>query len=149
VLCDGDGKVQGLWLTYSMQHENYTNGSYIAGFPISLVKPILKSLKNGEVPKLHDLDVEFRTMRIAEAKDHGLSDEWVKKIESIPNSKCKLLYVLNILDSTSNSGKLLKMGDIFLTINGNIVTQMDDLPMAFHYLEEVDIVRFFINLCIF
>ena len=142
MLCDSDGKVQGLWLTYSMQYENLSNGSYITGFPISLVKSTLNSLKNGEVPKLHDLDVEFRTMRIAEAKDHGLSDEWVKKVESIPNSKRKLLYVLNILDSTSPSGKLLEVGDIILTINGNMVTQMDDLPMTFHYLEEVDMVRF-------
>src|SRR5688572_5755515 len=106
-------------MTYSTQNEKKHNTIFIKGFPISLVKPTLKSIKNGELPKLHDLDVEFRTMRIAKAKDLGLSEGWVKKVESIPNSKHKLLFVLNILDSTSPSGKLLQVGDIILTINGN------------------------------
>jgi len=115
------------------------NTRFVRGFPISLVKPTLKSIKDGETPKLHDIDFELRSMRIAKAKDLGLSDEWVKKIESVPNSKHKLLFVFNILDSTSPSGKLLEVGDIILMIDGKMVTRMDDLPMAYHYSEEVDI----------
>jgi hypothetical protein len=143
VLCDGDGKAQGLWMMYSTQNDKSNNVRVITGFPISLIKPTLKSLKNKEIPKLYDLDVELRTMRMARAKDLGLSDEWVKKVESIPNSKHRLLHIVNILDSTSPSGKLLQVGDIVLSINGNAVTRMTDLPMAFHYSEEVDMVKSF------
>ncbi|RIA90832.1 trypsin-like cysteine/serine peptidase domain-containing protein [Glomus cerebriforme] len=139
VLCDGDGKVQGLWLTYSYQNDNCEEITYMKGFPISLIKPTLKSLKDGETPILHGLDVEFRTMRIVEAKNYGLSDEWVKKIESIKNSNHTLLHIINILDSTSPAGKLLKVGDIILMINGNIITKMSDLPAAIHYSKEVEI----------
>ncbi|GBC06884.1 hypothetical protein RclHR1_07110009 [Rhizophagus clarus] len=138
VLCDSDGKVQGLWLTYSAQDNKYKDVTYKCGFSISLVKPTLNSLKLGEIPKLYGLDVEFSTIQISKAKYYDLSDEWVRKVESIPNSKYNLLRVLNIHDSTSPSGKLLKVGDIVLTINDNMITKMSDLPMAFHYSKEVD-----------
>ncbi|PKY28468.1 trypsin-like serine protease [Rhizophagus irregularis] len=138
VLCDSDGNVQGLWLTYSAQDNKHNDLTYKCGFSISLVKPILNSLKLDEFPKLHGLDIEFWTIQISKAKDYGLSDEWVRKVESIPNSKNNLLRILNILDSTSPSGKSLEVGDIILMINNNMVTKMSDLPMAFHYSEEVD-----------
>ncbi|RIA99412.1 trypsin-like cysteine/serine peptidase domain-containing protein [Glomus cerebriforme] len=139
VLCDGDGKVQALWLNYYLQNEKYHNILNKKGVPKSLVEPTLKSLKNGELPKLYSLDVEFGTIQIVKAKDHGLSDEWVKRFESIPNSKYELLRILHILDSTSRSGKLLEVGDIILMINGNLVSRMSDLSVAFHYSEEVDV----------
>src|SRR4051794_14501332 len=77
VLCDYDGKVQGLWLTYSSQVD-FLETVFLTGFPISLLKPTLDLLKCGKFPKLHGLDVEFWTMGIAEARDLGLSDEWVR-----------------------------------------------------------------------
>ncbi|CAB4482019.1 uncharacterized protein OCT59_029483 [Rhizophagus irregularis] len=138
VLCDNDGKVQGLWLVYSLQNNKQQNIAYKKGFSISLVKPTINSLKLGEIPKLYCLDVEFFIIKLSKAKYYGLSDEWVKKVESIPNSKYSLLRVLNILDSTSPSGKLLKVGDIVLKINDNMITKMSDLSMAYHYSEEVD-----------
>ena len=64
---------------------------------ISLVKPTLKSLKHGELPKLYNLDVEFSTIHMVKAKDYGLSYEWVKKIESMPNSKYELLRIANMV----------------------------------------------------
>jgi hypothetical protein len=144
VLCDDDGKVQGLLLTYSSQNSKWEDITSTRGFPISLLKPTLKSLKRGEIPKSYGLDVEFRTMRIVDAKNYGLSDKWVKKVESASNSKYTLLYIINILDSTSPAGKSLEVGDIVLTINGNMVTRMDELPSAIHYSEEVDMVKYFI-----
>ncbi|RIA99361.1 trypsin-like cysteine/serine peptidase domain-containing protein [Glomus cerebriforme] len=140
VLCDADGKVQGLWLNYSSQNEKNKDITFMSGLPISLVKPVLEPLKRGEFPKLRGLDVEFWTMRIAAARALGLSDEWVRKVESAPNSKHTLLYILNILDSTSSAGKLLEVGDLVLMMNGRMVTRMSDLPAAFHYSEEVEMV---------
>ncbi|RGB42648.1 trypsin-like cysteine/serine peptidase domain-containing protein [Rhizophagus diaphanus] len=139
VLCEEDGKVQGLWLTYSSQNDNWEEISFIKGFPISLIKPTMISLKNGEEPILYSLDVEFRTIRLVEAKNYGLSDDWVKKIESSKNSRHNLLSIINILDSASPAGKLLKVGDIVLTINDKIITKMADLPAAIYYSKEVDL----------
>ena len=113
------------------------------GLPISLIKLAIEPLKRGEIPKLRGLNIELWTMDIVKAKDHGLSDEWVKKVESIPNSKHNLLYILHVLDQTSPAGKLLEIGDIVLTINGSMVTKMADLP-AYHHSEEVDMVSIFL-----
>ncbi len=145
MLCDIDGKVQGLWLNYSSQNEKNKDITFMSGLPISLVKPALESLKHEQLPKLRGLNVEFWTMRIAAARALGLSDEWVRKVETTPNSKHTLLYILNILDSTSPAGKLLEVGDIVLMMNGNMVTKMSDLPAAFHCSEEVDMVSIFIR----
>jgi hypothetical protein len=140
VLCDADGRVQALWLNYSSQNEKNKDITFMSGLPISLVKPVLEPLKLGELPKLRGLNVEFWTMRIAAARALGLSDEWVRKVESAVNSKHTLLYILNILDSASPAGKLLEVGDLVLMMNGRMVTRMSDLPAAFHYSEEVDMV---------
>jgi hypothetical protein len=83
-------------------------------------------------------------MRMVEAKNYGLSDDWVKKVESATNSRHNLLTIINILDSTSPAGKLLKVGDIILMINGKIITKMADLPAALHYSKEVELVNIII-----
>ncbi|GBC06882.1 hypothetical protein RclHR1_07110007 [Rhizophagus clarus] len=66
----------------------------------------------------------------------------VKRIINVYLSKCfsqrwKALNFEDIrLDDFIDS---LAVGDIILTINNNMVTKMSDLPITFHYLEEVDI----------
>jgi len=92
------------------------------------------------MPKLHNLNVEFWTMRIAPARTLGLTDKWVRKIEEVPNSKHTLLYVLNILETASPAGKLLKVGDLVLKMNGKVVTRMSDLPIVIHNSKTVDMV---------
>jgi len=65
---------------------------------------------------------------IVTAKFHGLSNEWTRIFESIPNN---LLYILHIPDKKNPAGKLY---DIVLMINGNMGTRMNYL-LALHYLE--------------
>ena len=66
-------------------------------------------------------------MRIAAARIVGLSDEWIKKIENAPGSKYQIMYILNILNSNSPAARLLNIGDIVLSIDGKVITRMDDL----------------------
>ncbi|CAJ0752714.1 22115_t:CDS:2 [Entrophospora sp. SA101] len=142
VLCNEEGKVQALWLKYSSQNENEKDYIFFCGLPISLVKPTVELIKKGEHPELRGLNVEFWTRRISTARAYGLPNDWIKKIESAPNSKHTMLYVLNILDFTSPAGKLLKVGDIVLKMNRNLVTRMADLPKAYNEAEEVDMLVF-------
>lgn len=130
LLCDPEGNVQGLWVNYSSQNEKGKDISFMCGLPINLVRPVLDPLIRGEKPELRGLDIEFWTMRIAAARTLGLSDEWVKKVEQSKSSRHTLLYVLNTLDERSESAKLLKVGDIVLSLNGNIVTRMADLSVV-------------------
>lgn len=138
VLCESNGKVHAIWLKYSSQNDSENDYIFFCGLPISIVLPTIEMIKIRKYPQLRGLNVEFWTRRIATARAYGLSTEWIKKIESAPNSKHSMLYVLNILDFTSPAGKLLKVGDIVLMMNGRLVTRMADLPAAYHQSEEVD-----------
>ncbi|CAG8506021.1 3909_t:CDS:2 [Cetraspora pellucida] len=138
VLCESNGRVQAIWLKYSSQNDSENDYIFYCGLPIAIVLTTIEMIKVGKYPQLRGLNVEFWTRRIATARAYGLSAEWIKRIESAKNSKHTMLYVLNILDFTSPAGKLLKVGDIVLMMNGRLVTRMADLPRAYHQSEEVD-----------
>lgn len=140
VLCDSDGLVQALWLNYSSQNDKGKDVSFMSGLPVSLVRSAIEPFQRGEKPKLRGLDIELWTMRIAAARTLGLTDSWVRKIEGGKSSRHTLLYVLNILDTSSPCAKVLKVGDIVLEINGQVVTRMGDLAVL-NDLEAVEMVR--------
>lgn len=127
LLTTEEGKVQALWVSYSSQNEKGKDISFMSGLPASLVQPVVDKFIKGENAVFKALDVEFWTMRIAAARTLGLSDEWVKRIEKSGSTRHTLLYVLNILDERSPSAKVLKVGDIVLSMNGQLVTRMSDL----------------------
>ncbi|KAF8932137.1 serine protease [Haplosporangium gracile] len=130
VLCDGDGFVQALWVNYSSQDEKGNDITFMSGLDVEAVVQVIHPFMRGEYPKLRALDVEFWTMRIAAARSLGLTDEWVQKIESDPNSKHTLLYVLSQLDASTPCGQMLKVGDIVLELEGRVATGMKDLERA-------------------
>ncbi|KAG0291459.1 serine protease [Linnemannia gamsii] len=130
VLCDGDGLVQALWVNYSSQDEKGNDITFMSGLDVEAVAQVIHPFMRGEYPRLRALDVEFWTMRIAAARSLGLTDEWVQRIESDPNSKHSLLYVLSLLDATTPCGQMLKVGDIVLELEGRVATGMKDLERA-------------------
>ncbi|KAF9090199.1 hypothetical protein BGX27_002319 [Mortierella sp. AM989] len=130
VLCDGEGNVQALWVNYSSQDEKGNDITFMSGLDIMNVKTVVEPFMRGEYPKLRALDVEFWTMRIAAARSLGLTDQWVQRVESDPDSKHTLLYVLSLLDSTSPCSQMLKVGDIILELEGKVATSMKDLERA-------------------
>ncbi|KAI7823553.1 trypsin-like cysteine/serine peptidase domain-containing protein [Gamsiella multidivaricata] len=130
VLCDNEGKVQALWVNYSSQDEKGNDITFMSGLDVAGVKTVIEPFMRGEYPKLRALDVEFWTMRIAAARSLGLTDRWVQRIESDPNSKHQLLYVLSLLDTTNPCSQMLKVGDIVLELEGKVATSMKDLDRA-------------------
>ncbi|KAF9127697.1 serine protease [Mortierella sp. 14UC] len=130
VLCDADGLVQALWVNYSSQDEKGNDITFMSGLAVECVTLVIEPFMRGEYPKLRALDVEFWTMRIAAARSLGLTDEWVQKIESDPNSKHSLLYVLSLLDASTPCSQMLKVGDIVLELAGRVATGMRDLERA-------------------
>ncbi|KAF9416024.1 serine protease, partial [Entomortierella beljakovae] len=138
VLCDGEGRVQALWVNYSSQDDKGNDISFMSGLDISCVYSVLEPFKKGEYPKLNGLDAEFWTMRIAAARSLGLTDQWVQKIESNPCSKHSLLYVLSLLDSTSPCSQMFRVGDIILELEGKVATGMKDLERV-RDLDQVDL----------
>jgi hypothetical protein len=117
-------------VNYSSQDEKGNDITFMSGLDVAGVKTVIEPFMRGEYPKLRAIDVEFWTMRIAAARSLGLTDQWVQRIESDPNSKHSLLYVLSLLDGTTPCGQMLKVGDIVLELEGKVATGMKDLDRA-------------------
>lgn len=147
LLTTEDGRVQALWVSYSSQNDKGKDISFMSGLQASLVQPTVQQFLRGGKVVFRGLDVEFWTMRIAAARTLGLSDEWVRKIEQSGSTRHTLLYVLNILDEKSPSAKALHVGDVVLSINGQIVTRMANL-MNIHEHTSVDMVSLSICICL-
>ncbi|KAI8338055.1 trypsin-like cysteine/serine peptidase domain-containing protein [Chlamydoabsidia padenii] len=147
LLTTEDGLVQGLWVSYSSQNEKARDTSFMSGISSSLIRPTLDRMilrdgddnDDGNPLTFKGLDAEFWTMRLAAARTLGLSDDWIKQIEVSGSTRHTLLYVLNILDERSALAKVLKVGDLVLTIQGKLVTRMTDLT-CLQDLDSVDMV---------
>ncbi|RCH87295.1 serine protease, partial [Rhizopus stolonifer] len=140
LMTDDEGLVHALYVSYSSQNEKGKDISFMSGLSGTLVKPTIDQfIEHGDKMTLKGLDVELWTMRIAAARTLGLSDTWVKKIEESSSTRHTLLYVLNVLDERSPCAKVLNVGDVILSLDGQLVTRMSHL-MLVHQQDTVDMV---------
>ncbi|KAG1244215.1 hypothetical protein G6F68_015535 [Rhizopus microsporus] len=130
LLTDDEGRVQAFWVSYSSQNEKGKDISFMSGLLSSLVKTTLDQYLQNRQMVFKGLDVELWTMRIAAARSLGLSDSWVKQIEMSGSTRHTLLYVLNVLDESS--AQTLCVGDIILSMNGNLITRMPQITQGDH-----------------
>ena len=148
---DDSGNVYGLWVSYSTQNEKGKDVAFMSGLPASLVRPtlerFLQQYKEGTQQQpvvFKGLDVEMWTMRLAAARTLGLSDDWVRKVEQSGSTRHSLPYIINILDERSPSAKALKVGDVILSINDQLITRLADLTKVIGATDNtVDMVRWF------
>ncbi|RCI03237.1 serine protease [Rhizopus stolonifer] len=135
VLADKEGKVHAFWVSYSSQNDRGKDFSFMSGLSFSLVKPVLDQYLQGHPMVFRGLNAELWTMRIAAARSLGLSDSWVKQLETSGSTRHTLLYVLNVLDESQS--QTLCVGDIILSMNGKMVTRMPQLTDGQDHVEMV------------
>lgn len=102
--------------------------------------PVVDKLKSGQAPIVRGLDVEIGTLQISHARLIGVSHDWIDKIKRKATDKQpSVLYILGITDISGLSGQLLKPGDILLTINDTVMTNISDISY-FHDQEALRLV---------
>jgi S1-C subfamily serine protease len=126
VLANEAGQVVGLWSSYAVE-----SGRDLAqenrGVPIDGVATMLDHIHAGT--PLHSLETELIPMQLADARQLGLSDEWLKKLELHDGTKRQALMVVRMVGG-SNAAKLLQQGDILLAIDDRTVTHFDEVEHA-------------------
>ncbi len=126
VLSNEAGQVVGLWSSYAVEgardlaQEN-------RGVPIDGVATMLEHIHAGT--PLHSLETELIPMQLADARQLGLSDEWLKKLELHDGNQRQALMVVRMVGG-SNAAKLLQQGDLLLAIDGRTVTHFDEVEHA-------------------
>ncbi|RCI07248.1 serine protease [Rhizopus stolonifer] len=126
-----DGKVRAFWMSFSIDTETDQLSSILGGLSAHLVLPVLSSLKSNKETAVYGLDAEFWGLQLSNARLLGLNEKWVSifRAEATGNKQPSVLYVLGIIDPSTESGKILKNSDLVLEINGKIPTSISDLSL--------------------
>ncbi|KAJ1957269.1 hypothetical protein GGI12_005073 [Dipsacomyces acuminosporus] len=138
VLSDDEGRVQGFWLSHLTTNSEGKDREIFAGLPADAILPVLERLQRGEEPKLRSLNIEVTPITVALARKSGLSDEWVSRIQEEGRSHGNLFWIKRI-ETLSKAVGVLKELDIIISINGKLMTRLEDLDVQYT-MERMEIV---------
>ena len=129
VLMTESGIVQAVWLFYDGSYRNHF------GLEACAIVPVISSIRDGTIPKLRLLPVEFEAIPLFQARVMGVSDEWITKAEE-HSLHHQLFMVKRIFND--HPGQLLE-GDILLSLNGKVITMASELDVL-HWHETLEAV---------
>ncbi|KAI8097081.1 uncharacterized protein BX664DRAFT_72534 [Halteromyces radiatus] len=141
-LADDEGRVQAFWMTFATEDEKDESVNVMGGLPSKLWKPtvikMIQAYKNQEDaswmttrPIIRGLDAEFWTMQLVHARLLNLPKKWLDVFGESDHPH--VLYLLGFTNPSSPCANVLKVGDIILSINGDIVSSVNELS---HYDQE-------------
>ncbi len=121
-IVDEGGLIHALWMSFA-----YEEGKEIKeiewAMPIRILEETLKSYQNNGV--YYSLDLRMRYQSLSRAIHMGLDNEWLQKYLKKHASQRRVLYIEQTIQGT-RAAKLLQPGDILLSINGKLVTDLLD-----------------------
>ncbi|KAI8924402.1 hypothetical protein BC831DRAFT_465774 [Entophlyctis helioformis] len=140
VLTTDQGEVQAFYASFT-KHSSKGPSEFYMGMDIAIVVPVLEAVKaqmaaeaspkesapeTDPIHAMKTLEVELIYAQVAQARIMGITDEWVKRIESSHLSRRNVLVVRNPTFGTPLSA-VLKNADIILAINGTPATTFVDV----------------------
>jgi S1-C subfamily serine protease len=135
VLADDKGEVRGLWSSFA-----YENGRELTqenkGVPIDIVADMLERIRADK--PLHSLEVELAPQPLSSARELGLSDDWMKRLEQHSSTERQALAATRLVGGSPAIG-VLQQGDILLAIDGTVVTRFREVERAVADKEQVDV----------
>lgn len=142
LFADDEGKVKAIWMSFSIENERREQSSVLGGLAARFITPVVDKIKSKQSLVVRGLDAEFWVLKISNARLLGVSDMWIEKLKSksCSTNQPSIIYILGITDVSSLSGKLLKPGDILLSVNGEALTSISDLD-HFSDHDQLDMVR--------
>jgi S1-C subfamily serine protease len=123
VVLDRKGRVVSLWSSFAfqgagdMEQEN-------KGVPADLVQEILELARDNA--QLHSLEVEWRQMPLSTAREMGLSEEWLRRLEDHDPDRRQVLSAVRAV-AGSPAAEILQPGDLLLSIDGQPVTRFREV----------------------
>ncbi|KAJ1935532.1 hypothetical protein FBU59_005353, partial [Linderina macrospora] len=134
VLANDDGEVQALWLSYLSCDAEGKDREHLAGLPVKTILPALHRLQQGQEPQLRSLNIEVGPINVAQARKSGLSDRWMQELQQSGRNRGSLFWVKSV-ETRSNAMGVLNDLDIIITINGKLMTRLEDLDVQYTHDE--------------
>src|SRR5262249_55347187 len=117
ILADCQGRVQGLWLSFTCESRAEQDIKKSMGLDIHTIMASFEQLVRSIKPQLRSLHAEFSTISIAQAREMGLDQGWVEKIEQI-SSFHRQLFMVHQVEYGPNT---LKELDVVLSVQGKTI----------------------------
>ncbi|MEM7082602.1 MAG: trypsin-like peptidase domain-containing protein [Pseudomonadota bacterium] len=126
VLADKRGRVVSLWSSFAYQGGQSISQTNM-GVPAEVVVDLVDHVVTGE--PIYSLEAEFVKIPLSAARRLDLPDDWVSKLEGHNPQKRQVLKVQRTV-AGSDASRLLRPGDLILSVNGKIVNQFREVEKA-------------------
>jgi S1-C subfamily serine protease len=126
VLVDKRGRVAALWSSFAVQSGG-ESAQFNRGIGADLVKEFVDIVREGR--PYYSLEAEFVYAPLFAARNRGLDEEWLAKLEDNNPVYRRALSITRLVAGTAAS-KVLKNGDFVLAVDGNVVTSFRGIEKA-------------------
>ncbi|KAL3232472.1 Uncharacterized protein RNJ44_04388 [Nakaseomyces bracarensis] len=134
IITDKDGTVRALWLSFLGERQENKEKVYLMGLDIMDCKKVIDILKSGSKPKVQIVDAGFGSISILHARIRGVPEEWIERMENESSNRLQFITVSRV--SCTNEPLKLQTGDVILSVNDKMVTEMDQLSGIVNAVEE-------------
>ena len=126
VLVDKRGRVAALWSSFAVQSGS-DSAQFNRGIGADLVKEFVDIVREGR--PFYSLEAEFVYAPLFAARNRGLDEEWLAKLEDNNPVHRRVLSITRLVAGTA-AAKVLKNGDFVLAVDGNVVTSFRGIEKA-------------------
>jgi S1-C subfamily serine protease len=126
VLADDKGEVLALWSSFAFESQRELE-QVNRGIAADLVSEMIGVVAEGR--PLYSFEAEFNVQSLAGARDLGLPNEWVRRLEEHNPQRRQVLGVDRLV-AGSPAAALLEPGDLLLAIDGKVVNRFREVERA-------------------
>ena len=125
IITDADGEVRALWLSFLGERQENKEKVYLMGLDIVDCKSVIDILKQRKKPVVNIVDAGFGSISILNARIRAVPEEWIKRMETESQNRLQFMTVSRV--SCTSASVKLQTGDVILSVNDKLVTEMDQL----------------------
>jgi S1-C subfamily serine protease len=123
VLADVNGRVVALWSSFAFQSGRELEQTN-KGVPAELVQELVATVRDGR--DLRSLEAELYPLPLAQARQLGLPESQVQRLEANDPDRRQVLQVVRLV-AGSPAAKHLAIGDLILGVNGKTVSSFREV----------------------
>jgi S1-C subfamily serine protease len=126
VLANEKGDVLALWSSFAFESQRELE-QVNRGIPADLVSEMIDVVAKGR--PLYSFEAEFNVQSLAGARELGLPDAWVRKLEDHDPLHRQVLGIDRLV-AGSPAASLLEPGDLLLAVDGKVVDRFREVEKA-------------------
>ncbi|MBS0394632.1 MAG: trypsin-like peptidase domain-containing protein [Proteobacteria bacterium] len=126
VITDKAGDIRALWSSFAFDSGRELQQQNL-GVPAEVVTAMLDQVRSGQ--PLRSLEAELQPVPLSVARKLGLTDDWVRQIETHSPGRRQVLGVGRLV-AGSAAAEVLQTGDLVLAIDGAIVNRFREVDRA-------------------